>query len=410
MRVAQLIGSLLAPLGGAEQYCVELSRALRDRGHEVTIVTGWASAEIVDALHAQGIEVRVVPVRRPYPPDRKGSRPAAALFHALDLVDSIRTPRALRRVMAEPWDVVHAHRVAGLGAHVLRSTPAPVVVTVHDYSLVDTTTTLLRNGVEAERPPLVQRLRTRVLSRAVREARLVFPSEQLRAKHAAWGLEVPTDAVVIPHGWRVTGAAAALPAAGALSTDAVLSTDTDAPVSFLFLGKLLEAKGVRLLLEAWGAGVAGAELRIAGAGPLAAEVRAAAAAAPTAGIEVLGWLDDDGRRAALARASALVLPSTWPEIFLLSAAEGVIAGRPVVSTTVASPPVVVDGVNGLLVDATAPALRAALERLVRDAGLRARLVSGARATASDLDFDRHAARLDALYAEVAGRVPAEVGA
>ena len=36
--------------------------------------------------------VRVVRSARPYPPDRKGSRPAALVFHALDLLGSIRDP------------------------------------------------------------------------------------------------------------------------------------------------------------------------------------------------------------------------------------------------------------------------------------------------------------------------------
>ena len=41
MRIAQFVSSVLTPLGGAEQYCLELSRWLRDRGHDVTVVTGW---------------------------------------------------------------------------------------------------------------------------------------------------------------------------------------------------------------------------------------------------------------------------------------------------------------------------------------------------------------------------------
>lgn len=159
MRIAQVIGSLLVPLGGAEQYVLELSRAQRDAGHQVTIVTGWASPDVVAALAADGIAVELVRMRRPYPPDRRGSRPAAVLFHTLDLLDSVRTPRALRRVLGRDWDAVHVHRVAGLGAALVRSTRPPVVLTVHDYSLVDTSSSLLRDGVVAEHPPLVQRLR-----------------------------------------------------------------------------------------------------------------------------------------------------------------------------------------------------------------------------------------------------------
>lgn len=382
MKIAHVIGSLLAPLGGAEQYVVELARTQASAGHDVTVVTGWASPEVAAGLRADGVGVEIVPVRRPYPPDRRGSRPAALLFHALDLVDSVRTPRALRRVLARDWDVVHAHRIAGLGAGLLRSTPAPVVVTVHDYSLVDTTSSLLRNGVVAARPPLLQRLRTLVMSRAVARARLVFPSDGLRETHRAWGLRIPAGSVVVPHGWRIGAAPAPTRRAGD-------------PVVFLFLGKLLPTKGVPQLLEAWGDGIPGAELWIAGAGPL----EDAVGAAP---VRSLGWLDATGRDTALAAASAMVLPSTGPEIFLLAAAEGALAGLPVISTTVAAPGAVRDGESGILTGADPDELRAAMLRLT-DPAERARLAVGARAVAAELDFDRHLDRVHAVYAGAGAR-------
>lgn len=384
MKIAQVIGSLLVPLGGAEQYVLELCRAQRAAGHHVTIVTGWASPEIVAALSAEGIAVDRVAIRRPYPPDRRGARPAALLFHALDLLDTLHAPKALRRALDQGFDIVHAHRIAGLGAGMLRSSRTPVVVTVHDYSLVDTASSLLRRGVVAERPPLLQRLRTRAMSRAVSRARLVFPSEGLRERHRAWGLEVPDGSVVVPHGWRIGApATVARPAAG--------------PVVFLFLGKLLPTKGIPLLLDAWGDGIAGAELWIAGAGPL----EDAVAAAP---VRSLGWLDSAARDTALAAASVLVLPSTGPEIFLLAAAEGALAGLPVISTTVAAPPAVRDGRSGMLVAPDAATLRAAMKSML-DPAERSRLAAGARVFAAELDFDRHVERVMALYAPVREREP-----
>jgi len=379
MRIAQFVGSLLEPLGGAEQYCLELARWQRDQGHDVTIVTGWVSPGIEKSLAAEGLPVRPVRNWRPYPPDRKGPKPAAVLFHALDLLGSVRIPGPLRRALAEPWDVVHVHRFAGFGSAMLRS-GRPTAMTVHDYGLVDTSTTLLRHGREVDTAPLVQRLRTRIVNRSVSAARLIFPTERLRRKHVQWGLELPARTDVIPHGWRVSAAAPALPAG-------------DGPVVFLFLGKLIAPKGVELLLEAWGEGMPGAELWVAGAGELESAVRAAPH------VTFLGWVDDTARRAALAGASVLVLPSTWPENFPLSAAEGVLAGLPLISTTVAAPPVLVEGENGLLATPDAPALREAMQALL-DPALRARFAAGSRSAALDLDFDTHGRRIEALYAEM----------
>jgi glycosyltransferase involved in cell wall biosynthesis len=384
MRIAQVVSSMLAPLGGAEQYCLELSRWLRDRGHEVTIVTGWISPEVERSLAAEGLGVRVVPGRRPYPPDRKGSRPAAVVFHGLDLLGSLVTAPRLRRVLAEPWDLVHVHRVAGWGSALLRSAPAPVLLTVHDYALVDTSTTLLRRGVEARQAPWVQRLRTAVVSRTVQGAHLVFPSARLREKHAAWGLRMPERTSVLPHGWRL----------GDAGLDTGLPPHpTGERVVFLFLGKLLDTKGVGLLLDAWGDGIDRAELWIAGSGPREPAVDRAAAAGR---VRKLGWLDETGRRTALAEASALVIPSIWPENFQLAAAEGVLAGLPILSTTIAAPPVVDPGRTGLLVAPDAASVRAGLERLM-DPALRARLAAGARERAHDLDFDVHGERVLELY-------------
>jgi glycosyltransferase involved in cell wall biosynthesis len=383
VRIAQVIGSMLAPLGGAEQYVVELSRAQVAAGHEVVIVTGWISPEVVAALAADGVAVEVVRSRRPHAPDVRGSRPGALMFHGLDLLDSIRTPRALRRALGSGWDAVHVHRIAGLGAGMLRTTPAPVVITVHDYSLVDTRSNLLRGGVIAARPPLLQRLRTRVISRAAAEALMVFPSAQVLERHRAWGLRVPAASVVVPHGWRIGPSSRNEPA--------------PSPLVFLFVGKLLPTKGVELLLQAWGAGLPGAELWIAGSGPLDGEVARAAAAGR---VRHLGWLDAPARDAALATASVLVLPSMGPEIFLLAAAEGALAGLPVISTTVAAPPSVRDGESGILVEADAGALRAGMERLL-DPAERSRLAVGARRAAADLDFGTHLGRVLALYSRAA---------
>jgi len=389
VRIVHVIGSLLAPLGGAEQYVRELARGQAESGHDVRIVTGWVSPEVQAELEADGVAVTVVEVRRPYPPDRRGSRPAAVLFHALDLLDSVRAPRALRASMDA--DLIHAHRVAGLGAGFIRSARVPVVLTVHDYSLVDTRSSLLRGGVVAPRAPWLQRQRARVMSRAVRRATMVFPNDRLREKHRDWGLEVPAGSRVVPHGWRLSASGFDTPLRG-YSTSTV----------FLFLGKLLPTKGVDLLLEAWGDGIPGAELWIAGAGPLEPEVAAAAAAGR---VRNLGWLDAPARDAALAAADALVLPSTGPEIFLLAAAEGALAGIPVISTTVAAPPAVRDGESGLLVAAEPAALRAAMERVL-DPGVHAVLSAGARAFGEELDFARHLERVLDVYA--AAGAPVEV--
>jgi glycosyltransferase involved in cell wall biosynthesis len=109
---------------------------------------------------------------------------------------------------------------------------------------------------------------------------------------------------------------------------------------FLVMGRLVEEKGVRLLLEAWAGQPDGAaRLRIAGDGPLRAEVEAFARA--RSDVDVLGPLDRAGVRAALRDASAVVVPSVWADVLPTVILEALAAGRPVLGTDLGGIPYLV---------------------------------------------------------------------
>jgi glycosyltransferase involved in cell wall biosynthesis len=80
---------------------------------------------------------------------------------------------------------------------------------------------------------------------------------------------------------------------------------------FLFVGRLEEIKGVRLLLEAWRRVPAGTSLRILGTGPLQGLVEEEVTAASD--VEYLGFQPADVVRRELDSALALVVPSLWEE-------------------------------------------------------------------------------------------------
>ncbi len=119
----------------------------------------------------------------------------------------------------------------------------------------------------------------------------------------------------------------------------------------LYLGRLAEAKGVRLLMAAWdeiaaGGGV-GVPLVIAGAGPLEGEVTAWAAGRDD--VRYVGLYHPEQCRRAVARAVAVVAPSTWLEAFGLVVVEAMAAGVPAVAAGHgAFVELVEDGVSGLL--------------------------------------------------------------
>lgn len=123
---------------------------------------------------------------------------------------------------------------------------------------------------------------------------------------------------LLPHAWELSAPAA---------VDEAPSMDY-----YLFLGRLVEAKGVRTLLDAWRQlGVGAPKLVIAGEGELGDEVRAAAEREPK--ISAPGLAEGDRKRELLRNCRALIAPSIWKEPLGLVAYEAYEFGKPVIATS-----------------------------------------------------------------------------
>jgi glycosyltransferase involved in cell wall biosynthesis len=148
----------------------------------------------------------------------------------------------------------------------------------------------------------------------------------------------------------------------------------------LYVGRLVEEKGVEELLAAWRE-IEGATLAVIGDGPLAGTVAA------TARVRLLGPLPRERLPVAYAAADALVLPSVptprFREPWGLVCNEALHQGTPVIATTAVGAVaggLICDGTTGLVVAPGDPrALAAAIERMLGDRALRARLGATGRA-------------------------------
>ena len=160
-------------------------------------------------------------------------------------------------------------------------------------------------------------------------------------------------------------------------------TDAARPVRVLTVGRLVPDKNLASLIEAFAAcGFAAgeAELELLGTGPLEGELRALA---ERLGVPVRfrGYAAPSEVPAIYSAADVLALVSTY-EPFGVAAREAAAAGLALICTerAGAAGDVAVEGENALLIDPSDPAaIRLALERVVRDGGLRARLSAGSRA-------------------------------
>jgi len=103
------------------------------------------------------------------------------------------------------------------------------------------------------------------------------------------------------------------------------------PPCVLFVGRLVEAKGVRDAVAAWRRSGVDLPLVLAGTGPLRAELTAQAGQGEEPELEVLGWVDRGRLSGLYRRARALLLPSRWQEPFGIVGLEALSFGVPVVA-------------------------------------------------------------------------------
>ena len=103
------------------------------------------------------------------------------------------------------------------------------------------------------------------------------------------------------------------------------------PPCVLFVGRLVEAKGVRDAVAAWRRSGVSFPLVVAGTGPLRAELTAQAGRGEGPELEAPGWVDRDRLSGLYRRALALLLPSRWQEPFGIVGLEALSFGVPVVA-------------------------------------------------------------------------------
>lgn len=175
----------------------------------------------------------------------------------------------------------------------------------------------------------------------------------------------------------------------------------------VFTGRLVEAKGLLDLLDAWPLllpKIPDAHLVLVGSGPLEAELRRRAALPYLAGrVHLIGEASDV--RPYLRAAAAFAFPS-WAEGLPNALLEAMAMGLPCVATDIGPiADAVTDGEEALLVPARSPQkLAAALARVLGEPALAARLGRAARKRVeAEFSLERHVDALEALYRELTSR-------
>jgi glycosyltransferase involved in cell wall biosynthesis len=169
----------------------------------------------------------------------------------------------------------------------------------------------------------------------------------------------------------------------------------------LFLGRLIPRKGADLLIEAFAQACPDSgRLVIAGPegepGYRAQLERCARDSGVAARVLFPGPLYQEEKNSAMVDADVFALPSRY-ENFANVAAEAIAFGVPVIITPFCGIRSLVDGRAGLVVSPNKEAIAAALERLLHDKLLYARLKEGCREVTSQLNWDHLTGQMEDHY-------------
>jgi phosphatidylinositol alpha-mannosyltransferase len=341
----------LSRVGGVQGQVLGLAAELRALGHDVRVLAPCDGPPPDRAVMSVGPSVgwesngSIAPIA----PDAAAAR---------------RTIDALRDVGP---DVVHLHEpvVPGPALALLLGSDVPIVSTHHIAGEVG------REWLMPALRPQMQRIVARV---AVSESARHTAIDSYGGEYDVWwnGIDVRRARAAAP--WPATR-----------------------PV-VVFVGRHEPRKGLRVLIEAWRGIEREAELWVIGAGPETDELRSLG----VAGVVWCGRVDDDERDARLRSASVFCAPALGGESFGVVLLEAMAAGAAVVASDIEGyRNVATPSVDALLVAPGDPiALRAALQQVLDDAALHARLTAAGAARADELSMSRLARRYGALYTSV----------
>ena len=305
MRVCLYSETALPVVGGQEVAIDAIARQFLSLGHDVVVLTlRPRRRQVVDDGHF------------PYPVVRH-----RRYWSTRYLLGAYRASLSLVH-RKFPFDVLHCHNVYPAGhvaAEWTASRGIPLVITSHACDIATDSHLLKKPGVAARASRVLRRANALVaISDTVEERYRQLGADDRRITRIANGAEVEKLRVPIP---RPAGV-----------PDAILAGNY-----FLFLGRLVDRKGVDLLLAAFSVTVRRHDIAmvIAGTGGESDHLRLQAAQLGlTSRVHFLGDVAGDLKGYLLQNAISTVIPSRIAEGSSLVLWESFAAGRPIIGTAI----------------------------------------------------------------------------
>lgn len=400
MRILMLAQCYWPDVGGVETHVRNLSEALVQRGHHVAVATvrypGMPAFEIIHGVRVHRIRMTMQRAGFLYTTSRQLAPP----------FPDPEAMRGIQRVICdETPDVVHGHNW-------LQRSFLPVglrqgirfVVTLHDYSAVCPTMTLMRNDAVCTGPSLAACPSCASTTYGPVKGLVTVAGNALGRRievaHADLTIAVSRDVALRNHLNVSSGPCRVIP--NFLPIDVPLDDLHPALQQLprgdflLFVGDLRSIKGIRVLLSAYA--------QCPDAPPLVLVGRATTETPASLPDNVipLGALPPEAVAQVRRRSLITFVPSIFAEAFGIVVIEAMAAGNLVIASRIgAIPDIITDGEDGLLVPpGDAQALVMATQHALSDAGLRQRIGQAACRRAQDFSASKVVPQIEQVYRDV----------
>ena len=390
-------------IGGAEEVCRMEAERMSKKGHSVSVITTspFRYRNRMKIEKVSGVKIyRIAPSDLKFKKIRYGSRSkkvqrfiTGSLNYLLGLYNPF-TASIVRQILKkERPNIIHIHNFMGIFSlsilNVLQELKLPVVLTAHDYSLICPKSTIFcYSGLPCEVPKTackaIRKLQRYLIAEKI--SMLISPSKFL-ADQLTKTVFKDVKVIVIPNPSEYT--------------EVKFKKEYDT-YSVLYIGRLEWYKGIYVLIKAFKQlNYKNMKMIIVGRG--AEEKNIKKISDSHSRIAYYGFVSAIKKRELLQKANITVIPSLWCEPFPIVTLESFRSKTPVIASNIGGlPEIVIDGYNGRLFEpGSLKELKSILIELIKDKEELKKLEEGAFKSAKYYDINKHIAKLEKVYNELA---------
>lgn len=356
MRILQ-VNKFYYPLGGADKYFLDLSRALEKAGHEVAVFS-MAHPKNIPSPFSQYFVSQINFNKGGW---RDKLRAPGRIIYSFE------AKRKFKKLIVDfKPDIIHIHniyhQISPSILDIAKKFKIPVIMHLHDYKLICPNYQLFADGkiCEACKPRKYYRCtQKRCFKGSLLKSFLA--TIEMYLHHSVWEIYeknintfiAPSAFIknkIIEFGWQpekikvIINPFSPLFITSREEKDKIIKEDY-----LLYFGRLSLEKGLSTLIKA--AASSGSHLKFVGSGQAEAELKKIAEEYKVKA-EFLGFKSGEELRPVILQAKAVIIPSIWYENMPLSLLEALSLGKIVIAASSGGvPEIIKDGVNGLLFNA-----------------------------------------------------------